>query len=668
MKAAIYIACHKPSRVVSNRAIRPIRVGFDKESVKGVELSDSIGDSIAHKNASYCELTAQYWAWKNDADSDYVGMMHYRRYFDFSNSNEHVCDTWGVVNRPRFGYFFSESFGLDSESVENFLSTCDIVLPHKWSVRDAGFDSIRSHYSSALGHYAKDLLVVRDVIKDRHPDYLSFYDDYLSSDEGYFTNMFVMRRDLFDAYSAWLFDVLSEAELRIDISKYDPVARRIFGYLSERLLNVWLKKVLSESPTLRVRCLNRVFVHNTDPVRIESNNIELAAPSATIAVASDNGYAPHLGAMIASVVANAKADSRLEFVVLDGGITPENRYSLMRIASCSGRNAVRFIDMKGEFDDCAVHMHFHQSTFYRLLLSELLPNRERVLYIDCDTIVLGDVVSLFGVDLKGNPLGAVFDYIMHHFCQTGVASMAEVGGMPSRDYLVSYVGMGESWSRYFQAGVIVFDLNKIRELELEPRMISELKKKRYWFLDQDVLNKFVEGRVEFLNPAWNVVNVGDQILAGLTDEQVREIRNSKLAPMLVHYAGYEAKPWVNEFAPMSGFYWQYLRLTPWYEEVRKALVAKSKVSVCAGPGDSSVGDVEADFMTLQRVRLENYHRMSKDPVISLYRKICKAFGRWPYDVKSGDEFSKISNYHRMTKDGFITSYRKMMRFFGLWSY
>lgn len=664
MKTSIYIACHKPARVVSNDAVKPIRVGFNKDSIAEITLRDDSGQSIAHKNASYCELTAHYWAWRNDTESDFVGMMHYRRYFDFLENSGGAADQWGVINRPSFGYCFADEFGLHADVIAERLRDYDFVLPHKWNVRSAGFKTVEEHYSKAPGHHSKDLLVVRSIIAERHPEYLPFYEAYMNSNEGYFTNMFVMRRAYFEDYSEWLFDVLEEAERRIDISGYDPVAKRVFGYLSERLFNVWLAKLTSARQNLRFLHLARVFVHDTDPVPVQGNGVVLESPDTTLAIASDNGYAPHLGALLCSIVENLRDGARVEFVILDGGISGENKFALQRAVGIEGRHSIRFIDMRNEFKDQVVHMHFHQSTFFRLVLSELLPNRSRVLYIDCDTIVLDDVVSLFNTNLAGNPVGAVFDYIMHHFCKTAVPSMSETGGLPSQEYLQSYVGMEKSWKAYFQAGLILFDLEMIRSLRLEYKMIAELKRKRYWFLDQDVLNKFINGRVTFLDPAWNVVNVGDQVTVGLTPIQIDELMAAKACPKLIHYAGYEAKPWISESAPLAGFYWQYLRMTPWYEQVRKSLEQRRY-------GKSHHAHTQTDNLreaTVLEQCLANYHRMSKDPVIGAYRKIRKTFNAWPYNVKTGDEFTKVANYHRMTKDPFITGYRRFMRTIGLWKY
>ena len=84
-KIKILVACHKSDTAIyQNDIYMPIQVG--KALHANVELGfqcDNTGDNISEKNDSYCELTAIYWAWKNLKDIDYIGLCHYRRYFDF---------------------------------------------------------------------------------------------------------------------------------------------------------------------------------------------------------------------------------------------------------------------------------------------------------------------------------------------------------------------------------------------------------------------------------------------------------------------------------------------------------------------------------------------------------------------------------------------------------
>jgi len=546
-KISLYTVYHKKSHLIKNNYIKPIQVGNDSD-IPGIEYRDNIGNNISEKNSTYCELTAQYWAWKNDTDSDYIGIMHYRRFFDFNNHESRELNMWGIIEEPEFNLDFFKKYGIAEEDIEEQVLGYDLVLPLEWDVKQAGWKNIKHNYVNSVYHHERDLDTTRHVIKQLYPEYLPYFDETMNSSVGYFTNMFVLKRELFEQYSQWLFDVLGEVEKRVDISSYDVQERRVFGYLSERLFNVWLAKLFTENNGLKVNFLRRVFVLDTKSKHWVAERPETSKDIVSVVIASDNNYAPHLGALIASIIDNFSKERFLDLIILDGGISDSSKDFLRKLMSQN--SSIQFLE----------------ATFYRLILDKLITDREKVLYIDCDTIVLDDVTKLFDTDLGDNAIGAVFDYIMHHFCQMGVRSIDFTGGLKSKDYLQNYVGLRD-WDRYFQAGVILFNLDKMRKMDLSDVMIKALLDKRYWFLDQDILNKYFLGKVTYLDPSWNVVNCGHEIYDGLSQKQIQELQQAEKAPKLIHYAGFETKPWNNRNAKFGEYYFYYLRKTFWYENV-----------------------------------------------------------------------------------------------------
>ena len=102
---------------------------------------------------------------------------------------------------------------------------------------------IETNYTQYIhAHHEQDLTVTSEVIEQQCPDYLSAYDSQMGRRSGHRFNMFVMRSDLLDDYCRWLFSVLFELESRLDISDYDEYNKRVFGFVAERLLDVWLEK------------------------------------------------------------------------------------------------------------------------------------------------------------------------------------------------------------------------------------------------------------------------------------------------------------------------------------------------------------------------------------------------------------------------------------------
>ena len=209
----ILVMTHKPYRMPADSAYIPVQVGAaGKATIEGCVRDDS-GANISSRNPHWCELTGLYWAWKNLHEGDAVGLVHYRRHFR------------GVGGAIASGAEIAE-----------LLGKSEAVLP---KARNYFIETNYSQYVHA--HHAVDLDTTRAIIAERHPGYLEIYDEVMNRTKGHRFNMFVMRRRRFEEYCEWLFDVLFELESRLDISGYSPYDARVFGFVSERLLDVWLE-------------------------------------------------------------------------------------------------------------------------------------------------------------------------------------------------------------------------------------------------------------------------------------------------------------------------------------------------------------------------------------------------------------------------------------------
>ena len=94
---------------------------------------DNDGENISELNPMYCELTAQYWAWKN-LDADYYGFCHYRRYFNFT-SKEYKEDAYGNIVEQYPGEYTIEKYGLDEDNIRKVIGDNDIVITERKNIR-----------------------------------------------------------------------------------------------------------------------------------------------------------------------------------------------------------------------------------------------------------------------------------------------------------------------------------------------------------------------------------------------------------------------------------------------------------------------------------------------------------------------------------------------------
>ena len=129
-----------------------------------------------------------------------------------------------------------KSHVISQAELEPKLAEESILLP---TPRNYWIETSYSQYAHA--HHAIDLDTTRQILSEKYPSYLAAFDDCMNRTTGHRFNMFIMRRDLLDEYCTWLFDILFELESRLDISSYNKNDSRVFGFVSERLLDPWIE-------------------------------------------------------------------------------------------------------------------------------------------------------------------------------------------------------------------------------------------------------------------------------------------------------------------------------------------------------------------------------------------------------------------------------------------
>lgn len=222
MDIKILVATHKKYWMPADDVYLPIHVGREGKADLGY-IGDNTGDNISAKNANYCELTGLYWAWKN-LKCDYIGLCHYRRYFANKNLHTNNLEKKKTVILHRADY-------------EKLLQEYDVILPVK---RNYYIETVRSQYEHA--HNKCDLDEAERIIQELYPEYSEAFEKVMGRTKLHILNMFVMKKALFDEYCSWLFSILFELEKMIDITNYNQYEARVFGFISERLFNVWLEK------------------------------------------------------------------------------------------------------------------------------------------------------------------------------------------------------------------------------------------------------------------------------------------------------------------------------------------------------------------------------------------------------------------------------------------
>lgn len=211
----IYIVTHKRVVLPKLKGYRAIQVGGAADCFPGC-LRDNTGDNIADKNQNFCELTALYWIWKN-ADDPCKGLVHYRRYFGRRSISSSTRDI------------------LDYDAMVGMLENRDVLVAKPAAYHVDARQQLLMECCSAET-FAK----LEAAVERLSPECMDAFRAFFAQNRCAQYNMMFCRRTLFDDYCAWLFPILFSLEDQVDLTGANDYQKRLYGFLSERLLNVWM--------------------------------------------------------------------------------------------------------------------------------------------------------------------------------------------------------------------------------------------------------------------------------------------------------------------------------------------------------------------------------------------------------------------------------------------
>lgn len=565
-KVKILVSCHIEADVIKNDVFHPIQVGCALTENRLHDMFyDDVGENISSLNQMYCELTAQYWAWKN-LDADYYGFCHYRRYFNFSNVR-YKEDEWKNVTENFLSDDVKNKYSLDSDTVENFVSKYDVVISERKDVRkmlNQGWN-VRQQYTASKFLHEKDLDIMLAVISEKSPKFTKYAEQYL---RGYMTslnNLFVMKKEFFAEFCEWEFGILDECMRRIDMSDYSIEAMRTISHLAERLLNIYVM-YLTKEKKISLAEVQTVYLFNTTPM--PDIKPAYAENNVAIALAANNYYVPYVSVLLVSMRENFNKTNNYDIIIMHRDISAENQKYLKYIFQNTPNVSLRFLNMScfsRQFENLHITRHFVVETYFRLFLPELLPSYDKLIYLDCDTIVCADIADLFKTDVEGFLLAAC-----HDADTAGLYNGFEPG---KKNYMDNILKIEKPYE-YFQAGVILFNLAEFRKIISTKQIVEFACSNKWELLDQDVLNFFAQGKVKFVDMAWNVmfdwrkIRI-DQIISLAPKYLYDEYMTARANPKIIHFAG-EDKPWQNpdfDFSDFAEVFWRNARLCPFYEQL-----------------------------------------------------------------------------------------------------
>lgn len=282
-----------------------------------------------------------------------------------------------------------------------------------------------------------------------------------------------------------------------------------------------------------------------------------------IVCAADDKYAMPLAVTVRSALENLKSDCRIILYIIDGGIQNRNKQRILKTLE-SDKCEVKFISILQASIDSVENIHKYAitegqakkyisiATYFRLFIPDILPQQiEKVIYLDCDLIIKGDLNQIWQLDLEDNYVLAVQDSWMP-FAKDGLLNYQQLGIEPS--------------AKYFNAGVLVINIKKWRTDKIFARAIEYLDLNRDCtrFADQDVLNILFSSKWGELHPRWNVTARTYEYSSWQETPYSEDVYNNLILemPHIIHFISGE-KPWNCQDVPLKEHFFQYIDMTAW---------------------------------------------------------------------------------------------------------
>lgn len=258
--------------------------------------------------------------------------------------------------------------------------------------------------------------------------------------------------------------------------------------------------------------------------------------------AVDDNYIPFLGVALKSLIENASKDYKYTIKILYTAVSDSNIKKIMKNENeCFN---IEFVNLSSEVekirDKLYTRDYFSNTTYYRLLIPELYPEFNKVLYLDSDIVVLNDITKLYKTNIENKLLAAAPD---------DVIQTIDV----FRNYAEKVVGVS-NYENYFNAGILVMNLKELRASKFKERFMYLLSTTKFSVAqDQDYLNRLCKGNVILIPKTWNKMPVSGDC-----------IERSKIN--LVHY-NLAFKPWKFDNTLYQEYFWKYAKKTEFYNEI-----------------------------------------------------------------------------------------------------
>lgn len=274
-----------------------------------------------------------------------------------------------------------------------------------------------------------------------------------------------------------------------------------------------------------------------------------------IVFASDNNYVRYLSVTILSLIENCSNKYNYDIVVLENNIAEKNKKLLFKQISEYKNVSLRFVDVQKFFDEnkginFSTPMYFNLAIYNRLFIPEIFKNYDKVLYLDCDIVVKGDLYELYDMDIKEYYIAAAIDM--------GCRAWEEKNNNLDDFYR----------DKVINSGIILYNIKKCIDINFTEKCLENIQKHN--FLDQETIDMTCKGKIKYIDYRYNFfvsfLDDYEDLKKSMPESILNDIR-------IIHFTG--AKCWFKDFSHESNIDWyQYFMKTPFFNKLLLLIIMK----------------------------------------------------------------------------------------------
>ncbi len=558
----IAVACHKPSRLPHNPCLVPVQVNAARAAKRMDMAHDDDGINISLKNPEYCELTAQYWEWKN-VEADYYGLCHYRRFLCFTVPGNAKYNERYQIEAEAIDDFNLSRFGLEDEALmRELIESNDVVTGPQQDV--SKLFTPRGNQVTAYKHWTAhhralimtaDLKNMLEILDSIAPAIGKDTREYLNGKFFSGFNCFVMKKALFQQLCEIEFNVLAQLEQYVDLSPYCTQLSRIYGFMGEIISSGFIYHLKKEG--YKVKHVPLVYFNVTDPGK------KLSPDNGTIPVLFYLTYdKPELFAVTwQSFLSSKKPDTCYSVIICHNNMSDTVQNLLLSMAKEAENISVSFLNGDSLRRTVAERLQLEYGDG-RLPLMPFLPyfldKYSEMVFLTDRILVKSAIDELWEVNIaEGKIVAAAKEAYM-------LARINDIYPETEFDYIRKQ--MKDPYA-YCSMSAIKIDLDAYREKYTLQQCAGFLRNNfRELRNDEEIINVAFEGYIQPIDQKWcvwyNSCSYLEEALPYAPRIVYQELLAARKSPGVVKYLAQD--PYVANYTKLSHLFWTIASLTPMY--------------------------------------------------------------------------------------------------------